>query len=76
MSPFSGQTILLIFAQFLISFLTVYNINTFEEKFFISIETHSGLQNTQEERPAGGSEWFLASHVMDTFHANFHVFTS
>ena len=29
-SPFSDPTLLIIFAQFLISFLTVYNINTFE----------------------------------------------
>ena len=31
---------------------------------------------TQEEGLAGGSEWFLNSNVMDTFHAKFHAFTS
>ena len=35
-SSFSDPTLLLIFAQFLISFLTVFNVNTFEEKNFFS----------------------------------------
>ena len=35
-SPFSDPTLLLIFAQFLINFLAVYNINTFEDKKYFS----------------------------------------
>ena len=41
-SPFSDPTFLLIFTRFLISFLTVYNINMFGEKNFFPMETHSG----------------------------------
>ena len=33
-SPFSDRTLSLFFVQFLISFPTVYSINTFEENFF------------------------------------------
>ena len=39
-SSFSDPTLLLIFAQFLISFLTVFNVNTFEEKNFFFLWRH------------------------------------
>ena len=39
------------------------------------MQTHFGLQNTQEEGQAGGSEWFW-TYAMDTFHVKFHPFKS
>ena len=40
------------------------------------METHSSLWGAHWGGLAGGSEWFLTSNVMDTFHTKFHAFTS
>ena len=40
------------------------------------MKTYFNLSNAQEEGPASGSEWFLTSNVINTFHAKFHAFTS